>query len=48
MIIPAELKPLIARVRQQHPRLEDTPDEAAPSWIVWARAAQSARAWRRS
>ena len=34
MAIPAELKPLIAQVRQQHPELKDAPDEVVAQLIM--------------
>ena len=40
MPIPAELKLLITQVRQQHPQLKDTPDEAVAQLIMQALAAR--------
>src|SRR5262245_54034744 len=44
MPIPAELKPLIAQVRQQHPQLKDAPDEMVAQLILQAMAAQEGAA----
>ena len=44
MGIPAELKPLIAQVRQQYPQLKDAPDEVVAKLIMQALAAQQGAA----